>query len=402
MMCGDAITPPEIDIDVTENHPTTENDDHEIDGREAVAAPSFFKKIAVLHAQRWHRLPTIIDIIFRGAGQVIFLNSIFSGFLVIIALLYGNPWLGLLSFIGGLLSTITGMIVAPKYTQLEGTAMLREGLLSYNGVLVGCAFAVFLNEGHPNALSVIATFFGGVLSTLVSLLLKAIAITRYTKKMPSWTWGFNIVTLPVLLIAQLTHDVGTPEQETALLLNNNATYSMDAVHFLYSSCSGMSQIFVVNSVLSGVVFLFACFIFSPFLALIGVAGSTLGTLCAYLLKEDYSSLLTGIFGYNSALTALSVGVFFVPTGQALVLGVCGAIVTSLLTAGMNLVFASFLMNVPVLTIPFCIVASVCYYLGLSELIPGLRISKSPYSPERNVRFRTRQQAENGSRSSSGN
>jgi len=359
-----------------------------------------FEAMELFHAKRWPCLPSVLDSFLRGAGQVIFLNSIFSGLLVIVALFVGNPWLGSLGFLGGLVATIAAAVAR---VQLEGADMFHDGLLSYNGVLVGCAFAVFLNDGHSwEWRSVVATIVGASFSAMMSLVLKAIY-----PKMPSWTWGFNIVAIPVLLFVRpldvTTATAAVGQQVNTTTLNTTAaaaaaaaaaataaaattTTPMEAIQFLCATFSGMSQIFVLDSVIAGALLVVACFVFSPCLAATGVFGSALGTLTALACNADHASLIAGLHGYNPALTALAVGVFFVPTGHALVLGIGGAIATSVLSTGTSAAFGT-AFSTPVLTAPFCVVASFCFYLGSSGLIPGLRIAPSPHSPEGNFKFR---------------
>ena len=359
-----------------------------------------FEAMELFHAKRWPCLPSVLDSFLRGAGQVIFLNSIFSGLLVIVALFLGNPWLGSLGFLGGLVATIAAAVAR---VQLEGADMFHDGLLSYNGVLVGCAFAVFLNDGHSwEWRSVVATIVGASFSAMMSLVLKAIY-----PKMPSWTWGFNIVAIPVLLFVRpldvTTATAAVGQQVNTTTLNTTAaaaaaaaaaataaaattTTPMEAIQFLCATFSGMSQIFVLDSVIAGALLVVACFVFSPCLAATGVFGSALGTLTALACNADHASLIAGLHGYNPALTALAVGVFFVPTGHALVLGIGGAIATSVLSTGTSAAFGT-AFSTPVLTAPFCVVASFCFYLGSSGLILGLRIAPSPHSPEGNFKFR---------------
>jgi len=359
------------------------------DGNNDHSTGGGFEALVVLHATRW--LPSLLDSLLRGAGQVMFLNSIFSGLLVAVALVAGKTWVGLLGLLGGFVATVTATVAG---VQLEGAAMLHEGLLSYNGVLVGCAFAVFLNDGRPwEGGSVVATVVGASFSSMVSLALKAMH-----PKTPSWTWGFNIVAIPVLLfvrpfdVTNTATAVGQQVNTNTTLLNATAvpttsTPPMEAVHFLHAIVSGMSQIFVLDSVVAGGLLIAACFVFSPCLAATGVLGSAIGTLTALIAcNVDQVGLVAGLHGYNPALTALAVAVFFVPTGQALVLGLGGAIATSVLSAGASAAFGGAFSS-PVLTMPFCVVASFCFYLGSIDVIPGLRIAPTPHSPEGNFKFR---------------
>ena len=79
-----------------------------------------------------------------GMGQVVFCNSPVSGAIIIGGLFASDlatgstPWLGAMSVLS--LATATA---AARICSIDDD-MVSNGLASYNGALVGCAFAVFL------------------------------------------------------------------------------------------------------------------------------------------------------------------------------------------------------------------------------------------------------------------
>jgi urea transporter len=108
-------------------------------------------------------------------------------------------------------------------------------------------------------------------------------------------------------------------------------------------------------------------------------GSTLGTLCGAFMGADVSELAMGLWGYNSALTSMAIGVFFVHSTPTLALSAGGAAATAAVFGAMKTVFGAY--GAPALTLPFCTAVSACYFLG--NQIPGLQYAKSPHSPEKN-------------------
>jgi urea transporter len=70
--------------------------------------------------------------------------------------------------------------------------MVSNGLASYNGALVGCAFSVFL-PGTWDPTIMIASALGGAWTPILAVALKN------TFSMPQWTLAFNVTVLPPLL-----------------------------------------------------------------------------------------------------------------------------------------------------------------------------------------------------------
>ena len=89
----------------------------------------------------------------------------------------------------------------------------------------------------------------------------------------------------------------------------------------------------------------------------------------------------GLWGFNPALTALAISVFFVPAAPSYALATGGAAATAVLFGGAKVAMGG-AFGVPALTLPFCAVAAGCHLLSHSN-IPGLLLAASPHSPEKN-------------------
>eukprot|EP00965_Chrysotila_dentata_P195627 6177083-Pleurochrysis_carterae.AAC.6 len=79
----------------------------------------------------------IVDEILRGAGQVVFCNSPLSGLVVFGALGYGDPVLAVSALFGGTTATLVA-----RFAHFD-PSKISDGLYGYNGLLTGCAAAVF-------------------------------------------------------------------------------------------------------------------------------------------------------------------------------------------------------------------------------------------------------------------
>jgi len=94
------------------------------------------------------KFPPQIDAHARGVGQVIFLNSPHCGAGILLGLAVGDPSLAMLAALG----TVTANETATR-SGLDKTA-IANGLMGYNGCLVGCAASVF----GPSSLLAATTF----------------------------------------------------------------------------------------------------------------------------------------------------------------------------------------------------------------------------------------------------
>ena len=121
----------------------------------------------------------------RNVGQVIFMDKPAAGSLALLGLTIGDPYLAGLGFAGGATATITARAVGFDEEATD------NGLMGYNGVLVGCAFSQFLAVSPPVALA--ATVAGAAATAPLAAVLKPLF-----GKVPQWTLAFNAATLSAL------------------------------------------------------------------------------------------------------------------------------------------------------------------------------------------------------------
>jgi urea transporter len=311
--------------------------------------------------KRWAMVRKFSETSATGVGQVIFLNSHVSGGVIMGGLALADPFLATLATLGTVTATATA-----KGVGLDSGA-LKDGLWGYNGCLVGCAAAVF----GPSSILAATTFtlLGSAATPLVA------ASLNETMKMPQWTFAFNAVTLASLLRTRPL--LPTPQTSEASEAVQAVTYSFS--DYFVSPLTGISQIFVVESALSGAVILGGISMYSQGLAAHALAGSVIGTVMGAFLAADPTELAIGLWGFNSALTSMAVGTFFVHSTPAMMLSAGGAAATATLFGSMKTVFGAY--GAPCLTLPFCFTMSACYVLH--KQIPGLVLAKSPHSPEKN-------------------
>lgn len=166
----------------------------------------------------------------RGIGQVIFLNSPTSGAVILGGLAVSSPYLAGLGALGAVTATSTAKLAGMD------SGMLKDGLWTYNGCLIGCAAAVF---GPASVVACTAsTIVGAAATPFVSATLREIMI------MPQWTYSFNAVALTSLLRTRPL--LPAPDAVTEPVVSTVGIGDLMVAPF-----TGISQIFVVESALSG-------------------------------------------------------------------------------------------------------------------------------------------------------
>jgi urea transporter len=305
--------------------------------------------------------PAILDESLRGMGQVVFCNSPLTGGIILGGLAVGDPWLATLGALGAVSSTATARAIG-----LDASAV-SAGLAGYNGCLVGCAFSVFLGQPAWAPEVAVATLAA---SAATAPLLPA--LKKACGSVPSWTLGFNLTTLSVLTYTR-PFDVPAAAAAAAVLPPSGWEY-------LAAPFCGVSQIFVVQSPLTGLALLGGIGLYSRGCAAHTLLGAAIGSAVGAAVGAPASEITAGLWGFNSALTSLAVSVFFVSSPASAALSVGGAATSAVLFGGLKTALAASCAT-PALTLPFCAVASACHLLH--DGVAGLQLAAAPHSPERN-------------------
>lgn len=316
-------------------------------------------------ARRADRIPVVAftDSCLRGVGQICFMNNPVTGALILVALFTFSAWLGVAVVLGLVVSTATGYLLG-----LE-RGLVRAGLFGFNGALVGAGFATFL--APPWSVAVAGYVVGGAVgSTLVTA---AVGRLLATWRLPALTFPFNLVTLGWLLVA-----VALPRARPSPLLEPRdpaaglapaAAGEFGAADVLAAPFRGVSQLFLADSVLAGVLILLALLICSRIAAAVALVASVLGVVTGLVLGADPEAVLHGLWSYNGYVAAVAVsGVLLVPSVRSMVLGALAAVASAVVYAGLATFLAPW--GLPALTLPFCLVTVVFVLLG--DTMPGLR------------------------------
>ncbi|HHT9110971.1 MAG TPA: urea transporter [Candidatus Brocadiaceae bacterium] len=105
---------------------------------------------------------------------------------------------------------------------------------------------------------------------------------------------------------------------------------MNVKNFIEIVLRGISQVFLLNNVVTGILFLIGVFYNSWLMGVVTIAGALIGTVTALTLKLNRNEIHQGLYGYNSTLVALAIISFFGLNVSSIIAGVFGSILSTLL------------------------------------------------------------------------
>ncbi|WP_223881773.1 urea transporter [Niallia endozanthoxylica] len=142
--------------------------------------------------------------------------------------------------------------------------------------------------------------------------------------------------------------------------------------FILASFKGISQVFLIEKVSTGLLILLAITISSYYLGIIALLSSLIGTLVAKLGGADENIINQGLFGYNSVVTGMAL-ILFLKGPFAWLIALVGAAIAALFTAAM--IHFMKRTEMPVLTFPYIaltwLILLSTYQLGNINIVSGL-------------------------------
>lgn len=298
------------------------------------------------------KLPPVFSLGFfrlylKGAGQVMFQGNIWTGIFFLAGIFYGAyeahmsavAWGAI---VGLFVSTITGYLL--KYPADRGI----NGLWGFNGILVGCALPTFLGNVPLMWLAVI------VFSAMTTWVMYGLNLLLAPYKVSSFTFPFVLTTWFVLMAARIMHGLpsaglGTPELPGSFALLSDISFKSLVIYWL----TGISQVFLINSWVTGILFLIGLAISNHWAAIWAAIGSALALGTAILFQCNGSDIANGLFGFSPVLTAIALGsTFYQVNWRTAIWSIIGIFATVFIQAGMDTFFAP--IGIPTLTGPFCV------------------------------------------------
>ena len=212
-----------------------------------------------------------VDVTLRGAGQVMFQNNPLTGLLFIVGIAWGAAMAGMPAVAIG---AVVGLLVstATAYLLKVDEGALTSGLFGYNGILVGAALPTFLTV-EPLLWAYIVV--GAAVSSVVLL---AIGNVMKSFGAPALTFPFVLTTWFLLLGAYAFANVPIASMGPPAIpspIDAAAVTALDPQALLETVFVGISQVFLIDNVVTGVIFVIALAVSSPAAALFAVVGSAL-------------------------------------------------------------------------------------------------------------------------------
>lgn len=283
----------------------------------------------------------------KGSGQVMFQGNAWTGLLFLIGIFggayaEGMPMVAWGALLGLVISTSTGYLLGLPTD--EG----REGVWGFNGILVGCAFPTFLGN---TPLMWLALMLCAAATTWVR--------TGFNNVMKPWK--VNSLTFPFVFLSWLflfsarMLDGMSPEYLSApvLTLHASAVIDLSLSSLVVYWLKGISQVFLINSWVTGLIFLMALFISNRWAALWAAIGSAVALLVAVFYQAPGMDIANGLYGFSPVLTAIALGcTFYKPTLRSALWTLMGVLTTVFIQAGMDALMLPF--GMATLTAPFCV------------------------------------------------
>ena len=289
----------------------------------------------------------LFKVLLRGAGQVMFQNNAWTGLLFLAGIFWGayesgTGYVAWGALLGLTVATLTGYILG--LTRKDG----EQGLWGFNGILLGCALPTFIADN--NWMWVCVILFA-MLTTFVRTGFNNI-MSRW--KINSFTFPFVFCTWIVLAASRAMHAIPPVHLDDPMLPSIFA--SGESLRFLDLAVywlKGISQVFLINSWVTGLLFLVGLFISSRWAALWAGIGSAVGLLIAVLFKTAGSDVVGGMYGFSAVLTAIALAtVFYKPGFRSALWALFGIVMTVFVQAAMNIAVTP--LGLATLTAPFCV------------------------------------------------
>lgn len=302
-----------------------------------------------------------LKVLMRGTGQVMFQDNAWTGLFFMAGIFYGsyatgNPAVAWGALLGVFMSTITGYLL--RYPVEKG----MTGLWGFNGVLVGCALPTFLGNVPLMWLAII------VFSSMTTWVMVGLNLVLAPYKVSAFTFPFVLTTWFILMAARIMHGLpdsglGAPE----LPGNFSSDFHTGIGNLLEYWLRGISQVFLVNSWVTGLLFLIGLAISSRWAAIWAAIASAVALGTAILYQCNGGDIANGLFGFSPVLTGIALGTtFYHVNWRTAIWSLLGIFATVFIQAGMDTFFSP--LGIPTLTGPFCVATWLF-------LLPHLKLDK---------------------------
>ena len=304
-----------------------------------------------------------IDACLRGVGQIFFQNNPLCGAVLLAGLFWGayaegRPYVAYGALAGVVVATATARLLRAD------RSAVAQGLFGFNGALVGAALPTFLGPGIALGGYVV---LGAAVSTVVTL---AIANVVKAWRVPGSTAPFVLTAWLLLLAAYSFAGIPMAAMGPPALPPPAAPathFAPDAAAALAILAKNVSQVYLVENVVTGALFLVAIGIGSWRCALFAVLGSAVSVAVAVAFGAKAAAIGAGLFGFSAVLTAIAVGaVFNAPSLRATLYAMLATVFTVIAQAALDTALTP--VGIPTLTFPY-VLAMWLFLLPKIDVVP---------------------------------
>lgn len=298
----------------------------------------------------------------RGAGQVMFQDNAWTGLLIMTGIFWGSyfadgnpsPPVAWGALVGLIVSTATGYLFESKD---DGD----QGLWGFNGILVGCAVFTFLGN---TVWAWTAMILGSAMTVIARRAFNNVFAPFNTT---SYTFPFIAVSWFILLSARLMGELPPVGEATATFPTEitSPEPSFTFPELMKYWLRGISQVFLIDSWVTGTIFIVALALCSRWAAAWAMIASAVSLLVAITFNADHADITAGLFGFSPVLTGIALGcTFYKPSVKVFFYALAGVVFTVFVQAAMDVLLSP--VGLATLTAPFC-VATWIFMLPMYKL-----------------------------------
>ena len=325
-------------------------------------------------------------------SQIFFsLDKVFAVILLLCSFI--DPFVGVSAIIAGVVAILTAYFLGFDHKNI------REGMYSFNSVMVGMVMAVYYDMNMPFILMLVLM---AVFTLFFTLAINA-QLSKYGLPIMSIPFLFGVWT--VLLVGREFGGLHLTERGI-YTINELWGYGGETLVNFYDYLDNvpipdiidvylksLGAIFFQFNVLAGLVIMVGLIRFSRIAFVLSLVGFFSGYLFFGFMEGEFSHLHYSYIGFNFILSAIALGGFFlIPSRGTFVLVALASPLTAILIAAIANVFT--VVQLPVYSLPYNVLVLIILYVLKLRLVPkGLTpTADQSYSPETNLyRFQNQQE-----------
>ena len=243
-----------------------------------------------------------------------------------------------------------------------GQVMFQNNPLTGLFFLVGIFWGAY--SAHMISVGIVA---GSIFSTV---LMMAVSSMLRTWKVSAMTGPFVITTWFLMLAAYNFGNIqiiSLPHPAISVQPAASDLFALNMEQFWRAAFAGVSQVFLINNVITGILFLIGLAVSSIWAAVFAFVGSIIAICTALILGGGSTAIIAGLFQFSAVLTAIGLGTtFYNPNWRVVCYTFLGTVFTVVAQGALNVLLNVY--GIPTLTFPF-VVAAWIFLLPNIDLLP---------------------------------